>query len=109
MNWLPTMLQTKVEPISVWDSFSLDGSRKQAEMCLGMLTLDKFLDNGDLRCILRLSLTHHHTNVYLFNFANSIATMVIGGTCYWFLWNQVCLYGASDHSRLCPHQILINS
>ncbi|MCY7130958.1 MFS transporter [Streptococcus gordonii] len=103
MNWLPTIIQTSLK-ISVKDS-SLWMVATILGMCLGMLTFGQILDKWGPRVVYSGFLLASSVCVYLFQFANSMATMVIGGAVVGFFVNGMFAgYGAMI-TRLYPHQI----
>ena len=103
MNWLPTIIQTSLN-ISVKDS-SLWMVATILGMCLGMLTFGQILDKWGPRVVYSSFLLASSVCVYLFQFANSMATMVIGGAVVGFFVNGMFAgYGAMI-TRLYPHQI----
>ncbi|VHL89858.1 MFS transporter [Streptococcus pyogenes] len=103
MNWLPTIIQTSlnlsVKSSSLWMVATIVG------MCLGMLCFGQLLDCFGPRLIYSLFLLASSICVYLFQFANSMASMVIGGAIVGFFVNGVFSgYGAMI-TRLYPHHI----
>ena len=74
-------------------------------MCLGMLTFGHLLDRFGPRLIYSLFLLASSICVYLFQFANSMASMAIGGAIVGFFVNGMFAgYGAMI-TRLYPHHI----
>ncbi|HER5825590.1 TPA: MFS transporter [Streptococcus pyogenes] len=103
MNWLPTIIQTSlnlsVKSSSLWMVATIVG------MCLGMLYFGQLLDCFGPRLIYSLFLLASSICVYLFQFANSMASMVIGGAIVGFFVNGMFAgYGAMI-TRLYPHHI----
>ncbi|HES8072166.1 TPA: MFS transporter [Streptococcus pyogenes] len=103
MNWLPTIIQTSlnlsVKSSSLWMVATIVG------MCLGMLCFGQLLDCFGPRLIYSLFLLVSSICVYLFQFANSMASMVIGGAIVGFFVNGMFAgYGAMI-TRLYPHHI----
>ncbi|HEP1961085.1 MFS transporter [Streptococcus pyogenes] len=103
MNWLPTIIQTSlnlsVKSSSLWMVATIVG------MCLGMLCFGQLLDCFGPRLIYSLFLLASFICVYLFQFANSMASMVIGGAIVGFFVNGMFAgYGAMI-TRLYPHHI----
>ncbi|HEP1254362.1 TPA: MFS transporter [Streptococcus pyogenes] len=103
MNWLPTIIQTSlnlsVKSSSLWMVATIVG------MCLGMLCFGQLLDCFSPRLIYSLFLLASSICVYLFQFANSMASMVIGGAIVGFFVNGMFAgYGAMI-TRLYPHHI----
>ncbi|HES1742903.1 TPA: MFS transporter, partial [Streptococcus pyogenes] len=103
MNWLPTIIQTSlnlsVKSSSLWMVATIVG------MCLGMLCFGQLLDCFGPRLIYSLFLLASSICVYLFQFANSMASMVIGGAIVGFFVNGMFAgYGAMI-TRLYPHHI----
>lgn len=103
MNWLPTIIQTSLN-ISVKDS-SLWMVSTILGMCLGMLTFGQILDKFGPRLVYTVFLLASSICVYLFQFANSMPTMIIGGAIVGFFVNGMFAgYGAMI-TRLYPHHI----
>lgn len=103
MNWLPTIIQTSLS-ISVKDS-SLWMVATILGMCLGMLTFGQILDKFGPRLVYSVFLLASSVCVYLFQFANSMPTMIIGGAIVGFFVNGMFAgYGAMI-TRLYPHYI----
>ncbi|KHD43371.1 MFS transporter [Streptococcus hongkongensis] len=103
MNWLPTIIQTSLH-ISVKDS-SLWMVATILGMCLGMLTFGQILDKFGPRLVYSVFLLASSVCVYLFQFANSMPTMIIGGAIVGFFVNGMFAgYGAMI-TRLYPHYI----
>lgn len=103
MNWLPTIIQTSlnlsVKSSSLWMVATIVG------MCLGMLCFGQLLDCFGPRLIYSLFLLASSICVYLFQFANSMASMVIGSAIVGFFVNGMFAgYGAMI-TRLYPHHI----
>lgn len=103
MNWLPTIIQTSLN-ISVKDS-SLWMVTTILGMCLGMLVFGHILDRFGPRPIYSVFLLASAVCVYLFQFANSQLTMILGGMIVGFFVNGMFAgYGAMI-TRLYPHHI----
>ncbi|XCY70334.1 MFS transporter [Streptococcus iniae] len=103
MNWLPTIIQTSLN-ISVKDS-SLWMVSTILGMCLGMLTFGQILDKFGTRLVYSVFLLSSSVCVYLFQFANSMPSMLIGGAIVGFFVNGMFAgYGAMI-TRLYPHHI----
>ncbi|WP_043029886.1 MFS transporter, partial [Streptococcus equi] len=103
MNWLPTIIQASLH-ISVKDS-SLWVVSTILGMCLGMLTFGHILDTYGPRLVYSVFLLLSSVCVYLFQFANSMSTMLIGGAIVGFFVNGMFAgYGAMI-TRLYPHHI----
>ncbi|EHI68680.1 MFS transporter [Streptococcus ictaluri] len=103
MNWLPTIIQTSLS-ISVKDS-SLWMVSTILGMCLGMLTFGQFLDKFGPRIVYSVFLLSSSICVYLFQFANSMPSMLIGGAIVGFFVNGMFAgYGAMI-TQLYPHHI----
>lgn len=103
MNWLPTIIQTSlsisVKDTSLWMVATILG------MCLGMLTFGQILDKFGPRLVYSVFLLASSVCVYLFQFANSMPTMIIGGAIVGFFVNGMFAgYGAMI-TRLYPHYI----
>ena len=103
MNWLPTIIQTSLN-ISVKDS-SLWMVSTILGMCLGMLTFGQILDKWGPRFVYSIFLLSSSMCVYLFQFANSMPAMIIGGAIVGFFVNGMFAgYGAMI-TRLYPAHI----
>lgn len=103
MNWLPTIIQTNLH-ISVKDS-SLWMVATIIGMCLGMLSFGQILDRFGPRMVYSAFLLASSVCVYLFQFADSMASMIIGGAIVGFFVNGMFAgYGAMI-TRLYPHHI----
>lgn len=103
MNWLPTIIQTNLG-ISVKDS-SLWMVTTILGMCLGMLVFGQILDKFGPRLVYSVFLLASAVCVYLFQFANSQLTMIVGGMIVGFFVNGMFAgYGAMI-TRLYPHHI----
>ncbi|MGT2755115.1 MFS transporter [Streptococcus ovis] len=103
MNWLPTIIQTNLN-ISVKDS-SLWMVTTILGMCLGMLVFGQILDKFGPRLVYSVFLLASSVCVFLFQFANSQVTMVVGGMIVGFFVNGMFAgYGAMI-TRLYPHHI----
>ncbi|MGT2932924.1 MFS transporter [Streptococcus catagoni] len=103
MNWLPTIIQTSLN-ISVKDS-SLWMISTILGMCLGMLLFGHILDKYGPRLVYSVFLLSSSVCVYLFQFANSMYAMLIGGAIVGFFVNGMFAgYGAMI-TRLYPHHI----
>ncbi|MGT2934928.1 MFS transporter [Streptococcus castoreus] len=103
MNWLPTIIQTSlhlsVKSSSLWMVSTILG------MCLGMLVFGHILDQFGPRLVYSIFLLASAICVYLFQFANSMTGMVIGGAIVGFFVNGMFAgYGAMI-TRLYPHHI----
>lgn len=103
MNWLPTIIQTSlgisVKESSLWMVTTIVG------MCLGMLVFGQILDKFGPRLVYSVFLLASAVCVYLFQFANSQWTMIIGGMIAGFFVNGMFAgYGAMI-TRLYPHHI----
>ncbi|MBY5005263.1 MFS transporter [Streptococcus suis] len=103
MNWLPTIIQTSlgisVKESSLWMVTTIVG------MCLGMLVFGQILDKFGPRLVYSVFLLASAVCVYLFQFANSQRTMIIGGMIAGFFVNGMFAgYGAMI-TRLYPHHI----
>ncbi|VHE05585.1 sugar (and other) transporter family protein [Streptococcus pyogenes] len=101
MNWLPTIIQTSlnlsVKSSSLWMVATI------VSMCLGMLCFGQLLDCFGPRLIYSLFLLASSICVYLFQFANSMASMVIGGAIVGFFVNGMFAgYGGYDYQTLSP-------
>lgn len=85
MNWLPTIMQEQVDVTvsgsSTWMVTTILG------MCLGMLTFGQILDRLGPRLSYGLYLIASAVSVYLFTFANSALTILIGGAIVGFFVN----------------------
>lgn len=103
MNWLPTIIQTSlnisVKNSSLWMVATILG------MCLGMLVFGQILDKFGPRPVYSVFLLASAVCVYLFQFANSQLTMIVGGMIVGFFVNGMFAgYGAMI-TRLYPHHI----
>ncbi|MGT2686507.1 MFS transporter [Streptococcus porcinus] len=103
MNWLPTIIQTNlglsVKDSSLWMVATILG------MCLGMVTFGHILDKFGPRPVYSAFLIASAVCVYLFQFANSMPAMIIGGAVVGFFVNGMFAgYGAMI-TRLYPHHI----
>ncbi|CRH92838.1 Putative niacin/nicotinamide transporter NaiP [Chlamydia trachomatis] len=103
MNWLPTIIQTSlnisVKNSSLWMIATILG------MCVGMLVFGQLLDKFGPRLVYCIFLLASAICVYLFQFANSMATMIVGGAIVGFFVNGMFAgYGAMI-TRLYPHHI----
>ncbi|WP_205015558.1 MFS transporter [Streptococcus porcinus] len=103
MNWLPTIIQTNlglsVKDSSLWMVATILG------MCLGMVTFGHILDKFGPRPVYSAFLIASSVCVYLFQFANSMPAMIIGGAVVGFFVNGMFAgYGAMI-TRLYPHHI----
>lgn len=103
MNWLPTIIQTKlhisIKDSSLWMIVTILG------MCVGMLVFGQLLDKFGPRLIYSIFLLASAICVYFFQFANSMTTMLVGGGIVGFFVNGMFAgYGAMI-SRLYPHHI----
>ncbi|HEM3638712.1 TPA: MFS transporter [Streptococcus suis] len=103
MNWLPTIIQTSLK-ISVKDS-SLWMVTTILGMCIGMLVFGQILDKFGPRPVYSAFLLSSAVCVFLFQFANSQITMILGGMIVGFFVNGMFAgYGAMI-TRLYPHHI----
>lgn len=98
MNWLPTIMQESlgisVKNSSTWMIATIVG------MCIGMLVFGQILDHLGPRLAYNIFLLMSAASVYLFQFANSALTMIIGGMIVGFFVNGMFSgYGAMT-SRL---------
>lgn len=98
MNWLPTIMQESlgisVKNSSTWMIATIVG------MCIGMLVFGQILDKLGPRLAYGIFLLMSAASVYLFQFANSALTMIIGGMIVGFFVNGMFSgYGAMT-SRL---------
>lgn len=103
MNWLPTIIQTSlnisVKNSSLWMIATILG------MCVGMLVFGQLLDKFGPRLVYGIFLLASAVCVYLFQFANSMAAMLVGGAIVGFFVNGMFAgYGAMI-TRLYPHHI----
>lgn len=103
MNWLPTIMQEQVgvtvSGSSTWMVTTILG------MCLGMLTFGQILDRLGPRLSYGMYLIASAVSVYLFTFANSAFTILIGGAIVGFFVNGMFAgYGAMI-SRLYPFKV----
>lgn len=98
MNWLPTIMQASlnisIKNSSTWMIATIIG------MCIGMLVFGQILDRLGPRLAYGIFLLMSAASVYLFQFANSAVTMIIGGMIVGFFVNGMFSgYGAMT-SRL---------
>ncbi|UUX33190.1 MFS transporter [Fundicoccus culcitae] len=103
MNWLPTIMQRNlgisVSGSSQWMIATILG------MCLGMLVFGQLLDRFGPRLVYGIFLLASAVSVYLFTYANSAWTLLIGGAIVGFFVNGMFAgYGAMI-TRLYPYQI----
>lgn len=103
MNWLPTIMQEQVgvtvSGSSTWMITTILG------MCLGMLTFGQILDHLGPRLAYGFYLIASAVSVYLFTFANSAFSILVGGAIVGFFVNGMFGgYGAMI-SRLYPFKI----
>ncbi|HGC7756240.1 TPA: MFS transporter [Streptococcus agalactiae] len=103
MNWLPTIIQTNlnvsVKNSSLWMIATILG------MCLGMLVFGQLLDKFGPRLVYGCFLLSSAICVYLFQFATTMPSMIIGGAVVEFFVNGMFAgYGAMI-TRLYPHHI----
>lgn len=103
MNWLPTIIQTNlnvsVKNSSLWMIATIFG------MCLGMLVFGQLLDKFGPRLVYGCFLLSSAICVYLFQFATTMPSMIIGGAVVGFFVNGMFAgYGAMI-TRLYPHHI----
>lgn len=98
MNWLPTIMQESlnisIKNSSTWMIATIVG------MCLGMLVFGQILDKLGPRLAYGIFLLMSAGSVFLFQFANSATTMLLGGMIVGFFVNGMFSgYGAMT-SRL---------
>ncbi|UPQ86152.1 MFS transporter [Ignavigranum ruoffiae] len=98
MNWLPTIMQESlnisIKNSSTWMIATIIG------MCLGMLVFGQILDKLGPRLAYGIFLLMSAGSVFLFQFANSAMTMLLGGMIVGFFVNGMFSgYGAMT-SRL---------
>ncbi|MGY4104564.1 MFS transporter [Ignavigranum ruoffiae] len=98
MNWLPTIMQESlnisIKNSSTWMIATIIG------MCLGMLVFGQILDKLGPRLAYGIFLLMSAGSVFLFQFANSATTMLLGGMIVGFFVNGMFSgYGAMT-SRL---------
>lgn len=103
MNWLPTIMQEatglSVKDSSTWMIATIIG------MCLGMFTFGRLLDARGPRLAYASFLSLSALSVYLFTFARTPLTMVLGGAIVGFFVNGMFAgYGAMI-TRLYPAHI----
>ena len=103
MNWLPTIIQTSlkisVKESSLWMVSTILG------MCLGMLVFGHILDKWGPRLVYSIFLLSSSVCVFLFQFANSMLAMLLGGMIVGFFVNGMFAgYGAMI-TRLYPYHI----
>lgn len=103
MNWLPTIMQqsigVSVSGSSTWMISTIIG------MCIGMFVFGQILDRIGPRLAYGIFLICSAVSVYLFTFANSAATMLIGGAIVGFFVNGMFAgYGAVT-TRLYPYEV----
>lgn len=103
MNWLPTIIQTNlnvsVKNSSLWMIATILG------MCLGMLVFGQLLDKFGPRLVYGCFLLSSAICVYLFQFATTMPSRIIGGAIVGFFVNGMFAgYGAMI-TRLYPHHI----
>lgn len=103
MNWLPTMMQqsigVSVSGSSTWMIATIIG------MCIGMFVFGQVLDRIGPRLAYGIFLVCSAVSVYLFTFANSGITILIGGAIVGFFVNGMFAgYGAIT-TRLYPYEI----
>ncbi|WP_438466426.1 MFS transporter [Streptococcus pluranimalium] len=103
MNWLPTIIQTSlgisIKDSSLWMVTTIIG------MCIGMLVFGQILDKFGPRPVYSAFLLASSLCVFLFQFANSQMTMIVGGMIVGFFVNGMFAgYGAMI-TRLYPHHI----
>lgn len=103
MNWLPSIMQKQagvsVSGSTVWMITTILG------MCIGMVTFGNILDKYGPRLVYSVFLIASSIAVYLFSFANSEITILIGGAIVGFFVNGMFAgYGAMI-TRLYPHRI----
>lgn len=103
MNWLPTIIQTNLD-ISVKDS-SLWMVTTILGMCCGMLIFGHVLDKWGPRLSYSLFLLSSMFCVYLFQFANSQWSMIIGGAIVGFFVNGMFAGYGAIITRLYPRHI----
>lgn len=93
MNWLPTIMQESlglsIKNSSTWMIATIIG------MCIGMLVFGQILDHLGPRLAYSLFLLMSAASVYLFQFANSAWTLMVGGMIVGFFVNGMFSgYGA---------------
>lgn len=103
MNWLPTIMQqsigVSVSGSSTWMISTIIG------MCIGMFVFGQILDRIGPRLAYGTFLLCSAVSVYLFTFANSAATILMGGAIVGFFVNGMFAgYGAVT-TRLYPYEI----
>lgn len=103
MNWLPTIMQqsigVSVSGSSTWMISTIIG------MCIGMFVFGQILDRIGPRLAYGIFLICSAVSVYLFTFANSAATMLMGGAIVGFFVNGMFAgYGAVT-TRLYPYEV----
>lgn len=103
MNWLPSIMQKQagisVSGSTIWMVTTILG------MCLGMATFGQILDKFGPRLIYSVYLIASAIAVYLFTFATTELTILIGGAIVGFFVNGMFAgYGAMI-TRLYPHRI----
>ncbi|WP_370543842.1 MFS transporter [Granulicatella sp. 19428wC4_WM01] len=103
MNWLPSIMQAQagvsVSHSNMWMITTILG------MCLGMVTFGQFLDKYGPKIVYTVFLLSSAVSVYLFSFATTEWTLLIGGAIVGFFVNGMFAgYGAMI-TRLYPHRI----
>ncbi|MGX7426027.1 MFS transporter [Aerococcus sanguinicola] len=113
MNWLPTIMQeasgVSVKDSSTWMIATIIG------MCLDMFTFGRLLDARGPRLAYATFLSLSALSVYLFTFARSPLTMILGGAIVGFFVNGIFAgYGAMitrlypDHIASIANNVILN-
>ncbi len=113
MNWLPTIMQeasgVSVKDSSTWMIATIIG------MCLDMFTFGRLLDARGPRLAYATFLSLSALSVYLFTFARSPLTMILGGAIVGFFVNGMFAgYGAMitrlypDHIASIANNVILN-
>lgn len=102
MNWLPTIMQQQigvsVSDSSQWMIATIIG------MCIGMFTFGQLLDRVGPRKSFGFFLFSSALSVYLFSFANSAFSMLVGGAIVGFFVNGMFTGYAAVTTLLYPHR-----
>lgn len=103
MNWLPSIIQANlgisVKNSSIWMISTIIG------MSIGMLVFGQILDRFGPRLVYGIFLIASAVCVFLFQYANTMTSMLIGGAIVGFFVNGMFAgYGAMI-TRLYPHHI----